>query len=179
MGVLGDIVCGVASVDGSLMQMSLKELLMMEGCHGVGRNCTQTENSFAFHWWQFLTWMPRVPWLEPCPTVVPFVRQHNVTFKHDNARPHVARLSSQFLAAENVQVLDWPAYSPNPSPIERVWDTLDLRVQGCTAVPGTVRQPRIALQQEWTSILQATIDILLIHKRCVTLRDAHSGHKHY
>jgi hypothetical protein len=47
--LMGDIVCGVASVNGLLTQMSLKELLMMEGCHDVGRNCTQTENSFAFH----------------------------------------------------------------------------------------------------------------------------------
>ena len=30
------------------------------------------------------------------PIVVPFVQQHNVTFQHDNARPHVAWLCMQF-----------------------------------------------------------------------------------
>ena len=61
------------------------------------------------------------------PIVVPFVQQHNVTFQHDNARLHVARLCMQFLAAQNVQVLDWPTYSPDMSPIEHVWVALDLR----------------------------------------------------
>ncbi len=30
---------------------------------------------------------------------------------HDNARPHVASICTQFLEAENIPVLAWPAYS--------------------------------------------------------------------
>ena len=50
--------------------------------------------------------------------VVPFVRQHAVTLQHDNARPHVARVVNDFLTQQNVNVLPWPAVSPDLSPIE-------------------------------------------------------------
>jgi hypothetical protein len=49
-------------------------------------------------------------------------------FLHDNARPDVAKIWTQFTEAENVPVLPWPAYSPDMSPIDRVYDALDRRV---------------------------------------------------
>ena len=57
--------------------------------------------------------------------VVPFIRCHHLMFQHDNAQPHVARICTQFLEAENVQVLLWTAYSLDMSLIEHVWDALD------------------------------------------------------
>ena len=60
------------------------------------------------------------------PIVVPFIHDHHLMLQHDNARPHVARICTQFLEAENIPVLAWPAYSPDMSPIEHVWDALDM-----------------------------------------------------
>ncbi len=57
--------------------------------------------------------------------VVPFIHDHHLMWQHDNARPHVARICTGFLEAENIPVLAWPAYSPDMSPIEYVWDALD------------------------------------------------------
>ncbi len=45
------------------------------------------------------------------PIVVPFIHDHHLMLQHDNARPHVARICTQFLEAENIPVLAWPAYS--------------------------------------------------------------------
>ncbi len=45
------------------------------------------------------------------PIVVPFIHDHHLMIQHDNARPHVARISTQFLEAKNIPVLAWPAYS--------------------------------------------------------------------
>ena len=45
-----------------------------------------------------------------------FICRHHLMFQHDNARPHVARIFTQFQEAENVPVLPWPAYSPDMSP---------------------------------------------------------------
>ena len=46
----------------------------------------------------------------------------NVTFMHNNARPHSAAITRQFLATnnDNVIVLDWNAASPDHNPIEQV-----------------------------------------------------------
>ncbi len=41
--------------------------------------------------------------------VVPFIHDHHLMLQHDNARPHVARICTQFLEAENIPVLAWPA----------------------------------------------------------------------
>ncbi len=56
------------------------------------------------------------------PIVVPFIHDHHLMLQHDNAQPHVAKICTQFLEAENIPVLAWPAYLPDMSPIEHVWD---------------------------------------------------------
>ncbi len=38
------------------------------------------------------------------PIVVPFNHDHHLMLQHDNARPHVARICTQFLEAENIPV---------------------------------------------------------------------------
>ena len=47
------------------------------------------------------------------PIVVLFIPHHHLMFQHDNALPHVIRICTQFLEAENVPVLPWPAYTPD------------------------------------------------------------------
>ncbi len=39
------------------------------------------------------------------PIVVPFIHDHHLMLQHDNARPHAARICTQFLEAENIQFL--------------------------------------------------------------------------
>ena len=59
------------------------------------------------------------------PVLLPFLRQgHATIFQQDNARCHVARHTMNFLQANNVNVLDWPARLPDISPIEHLWDHL-------------------------------------------------------
>ena len=59
------------------------------------------------------------------PEAVPFLQRHGTAIlMHDNARPHVARICRQFLKRNNVNVLPWPAVSPDMNPIEHIWDTL-------------------------------------------------------
>ncbi|ROL50816.1 Septin-4 [Anabarilius grahami] len=69
------------------------------------------------------------------PIVVPFIHDHHLMLQHDNARPHVARICTQFLEAENIPLLAWPAYSPDMSPIEHVRDALDRRIRQRVPVP--------------------------------------------
>ncbi len=68
------------------------------------------------------------------------IHDHHLMLQHDNARPHVARICTQFLEAENIPVLAWPAYSPDMSPIEHVWDALDRRIRQRVPVPANIQQ---------------------------------------
>ena len=61
----------------------------------------------------------------------------------------------------NVPVLPRPAYSPDMSPIERVWDDLDRRVRQRVPVPANIQQLRTAIEEEWDNIPQATINSLI------------------
>ncbi len=42
-------------------------------------------------------------------------------FQQDNAKPHIAAITTAWLHSRRVQVLNWPAYSPDLSPIENIW----------------------------------------------------------
>ncbi len=112
---------------------------------------------------------------------MPFIHDHHLMLQHDNAQPHVARICTQFLEAENIPVLAWPAYSPDMSPIEHVWDALDWCIRQRVPVPANIQQLRTAIEEEWTNIPQATINNLInsMRRRCVALREANGGHTRY
>ena len=64
---------------------------------------------------------------------------YGAVFQHDNATPHTANLTTQFLANNNVQILPRPFMSPDLNPVEHVRDELDRRVQGRANAPANVR----------------------------------------
>ncbi|UYV62065.1 hypothetical protein LAZ67_1007712 [Cordylochernes scorpioides] len=82
----------------------------------------------------------------------------NALYQQDNARPHTARISQQ--ALQDVQMLPWPPYSPDLSPIEHVWDIIGRRLH---ALP----QPRSEdelwqmVEREWRAIPQDAIHTLI------------------
>ncbi|UYV69938.1 EVI5L [Cordylochernes scorpioides] len=61
------------------------------------------------------------------PVTLPYLQGvPNALYQQDNARPHTARISQQ--ALKDVQMLPWPPYSPDLSPIEHVWDIIGRRL---------------------------------------------------
>ena len=112
------------------------------------------------------------------PVVLPFVQQH---LQDNNARPHRARIVQQFLQHNNVDHLDWPARSPDLSPIEHVWDILGQSVRQSVPRPRTLQTLGAALQEEWRRIPQLQIARLIrsMRRRCVACIDATGGHTRY
>ncbi|UYV72004.1 hypothetical protein LAZ67_9001533 [Cordylochernes scorpioides] len=93
------------------------------------------------------------------PVTLPYLQGvPNALYQQDNARPHTARISQQ--ALQDVQMLPWPPYSPDLSPIEHVWDIIGRRLH---ALP----QPRSEdelwqmVEREWRAIPQDDIRTLI------------------
>ena len=104
------------------------------------------------------------------PIVVPFIHHHHLLLQHDNTRPHVARICTQFLEAENIVVLAWPAYSLDMSPIEHAWDALDQCLRNRVSVSANIQQLHTAIEEEWTNTPQTTINLMnYVKEICCTV----------
>lgn len=117
------------------------------------------------------------------PVVFPFLMNHDdiTQFQQDNARPHSARITIDCLAEANVDVMEWPAYSPDLSPIEHLWDILKRRLEKRQQKPRNRQQLMEALQDEWQRVPQIQIQRLIrsMRRRTCACYVANGGHTRY
>lgn len=115
--------------------------------------------------------------------VIPFVQNQArpITLQQDNARPHVARVARDFLQQQNVEVLPWPAVSPDMSPIEHLWDEMERRLRHLPHPPVTLPEVGQSLINIWNTIPQAFLNNLVssMRRRCTACIDARGGHTRY
>ena len=106
---------------------------------------------------------------------------HDVgTFQHDNARPHTSRHTQNILRIFNVNVLQWPARSPDLSPIKHLWDHYGRQVIECHDIDNILNL-ELALQAEWVRIpLQVKRKLICSMRcRCLAVMAANGGHTRY
>lgn len=105
----------------------------------------------------------------------------NFILMHDNAKPHIAGITRNFLQERGIQVMEWPALSPDLNPIEHVWDQLDRRVRKRPNPPQTIQELTQALIEEWENIPQESLRRLVrsMPRRCEEVIRARGGHTRY
>jgi hypothetical protein len=79
----------------------------------------------------------------------------------DNARPHIARIVTEYLDEVEVRRLPWPTRSSDLNPIEHVWDMLGRRVRQHRSSPQTLQDLRNVLIEEWDNISQEEVTNLI------------------
>lgn len=106
---------------------------------------------------------------------------HGAVLQDDNARPHRALVVNNFLQQQQIVRMQWPANSPDLSPIEHLWDVLGRAVRRNYPPPVNLQQLVQFLQQEWAAIPQATIRNLIqsMRRRCTACLTARGGHTRY
>lgn len=116
------------------------------------------------------------------PHIIPFADNMGVDFilQQDNARPHVARTVTTFLNDHNIEVMEWPANSPDLNPIEHLWDILGRRLLERQPIE-TLQQLQDILIQEWEQLAQEMIRNLIesMPRRCAEVIRVRGGHTHY
>lgn len=99
----------------------------------------------------------------------------------DNARPHTARIVTQYLDEVGIERLPWPALSPDMNPIEHLWDQLGKRVRNRVHTPENLQELAAALVEEWENIPQQNVANLIrsMPRRLETLIRARGGNTRY
>ncbi|GFV48435.1 transposable element Tcb1 transposase [Trichonephila clavipes] len=64
-------------------------------------------------------------------------------FQQDNTRPHVARIVQKFFINHQIELLPWPARSPDLSPIENMWSMVAQRLTQIITAAATPDQLRL------------------------------------
>ena len=101
--------------------------------------------------------------------------------QQDNAHAHSSRQTMDFFNQNGVQVLPWPAFSPNLNPIEHLWDQLRKHVYSGHHLPINPQQRAMVIQEEWDNITQDQIQRLIrsMRRRCQPTLDANGVHTRY
>ena len=70
--------------------------------------------------------------------------------QEDNDPKHTCQLATQWKAEDQVQVLPWPACSPDQNPIVNVWSIMEMKISQKTI--RTVGGLRRAIKEAWKSL---------------------------
>ena len=97
------------------------------------------------------------------PIVVPLARDENLIFQDDNVRPHRSATVISTATRLGLETLDWPARSPDLSPIEHVWDELGRRVRERYVIPPLSLDVLVErLREQWEVLENNFIQTLVV-----------------
>lgn len=87
--------------------------------------------------------------------LLPYLRRHRtrrLIYQQDNAAIHVSRSTMAWFAANNVNVLDWAARSPDLNPQENLWGILVRKVYTNGKQYSSITDLKAAIIREWNNI---------------------------
>lgn len=99
----------------------------------------------------------------------------------DNARPHTAQVVQNYLTEVEINVMEWPARSPDLNPIEHLWDILGRRLRDQPNPPNNLQEVGFRLVQIWNDLDQNDIRSLILSmgRRCQSTILSRGGNTRY
>jgi len=101
----------------------------------------------------------------------------DIQFMQDNAPSHCTAVTKTALVEWQINTVDWPAYSPDLSPIETVWSCMKLYIIRKYPERMPKAQLRDAIQDAWDSIKEEDLIKLIksMRDRCEAVIAANGG----
>ena len=93
------------------------------------------------------------------PVVIPYLQNlgPNFILQNENARPHRARIITEYLQNLEVERMEWPAVSPDLNPIEHLWGQLGRAVRARVTNRTMLADLPQILIEEWDAIPQQNV----------------------
>ncbi|GFV96898.1 transposable element Tcb1 transposase [Trichonephila clavipes] len=116
------------------------------------------------------------------PVVLPYLQGlATAIFQQDNAHPHVARIVQRFFVNHQIELLPWPARSPDLSPIENMWSMVAHRLTHITPPAATPDQLWQRVEAAWSAVPQEHIQSLFesIPRRVAAMISKNGGYSGY
>lgn len=86
----------------------------------------------------------------------------NWIFQQDNAAIHKSRHTMRWLNDRNIEILNWPARSPDLNPIENLWGILSRGVYANGKQYHTVQELKMGIREAWATIPASTLEKLVL-----------------
>lgn len=95
--------------------------------------------------------------------LVPFIHKYprkKFIFQQDNAAIHTSTETKKWLESQNINLLNWPARSPDYNPVENLWGII-VRQNANNKQYSTVNELKIAISEAWENISATTLKNLV------------------
>jgi hypothetical protein len=101
-------------------------------------------------------------------------------FQQDNSK-HTFKKAKKWFKDNDIQVISWPAQSPDLNPIEHLWEHLKHQLCQYETLPKGVHELWDRVSEEWNKILPETCQNLIksMLRRIQAVRRAKGGHTKY
>lgn len=109
------------------------------------------------------------------------VKEEERIFQQDNDPKHTSKKAIQWFEDNNIQVLAWPAQSPDINPIEHLWVHLKKQMNQYSIPPRGVHELWERVAEEWNGITPETCQKLIesMPRRIQAVIKAKGGHTKY
>ena len=109
------------------------------------------------------------------------VEEEERIFQQDNDPKHTSKKATQWFEDNNIQVLPWPAQSPDLNPIEHLWVHLKKKLREYPTPPKGAHELWERVADEWDAITPETCQRLIesMPRRVQAVIKAKGGHTKY
>ena len=105
----------------------------------------------------------------------------HLIFQQDNDPKQTSHIIRKWFADNNIQLLDWPAQSPDLNPIEHLWEHLKRQLAKYEGEPKSIHELWTRVEAEWEKIpKEVCVDLIKsMPRRVAAVLKAKGGYTKY